>query len=368
MEKVLIVFGPTSQVHLVSRLLEEMRNFGLCINAFNSTEWRFIDNNDDIPFFFKILRPFLTNRYFKVLFQRLFLKILLLSISARYDLVDIHYFSAEYISFLKSLTKPFKITIWGSDFYRMSADEAKNKIVCYEKASMIQCETNTGKRDLIGYLPSIENKIRVCNFGIDIIDDIERIVGQNRLSSKYVVTCGYNGSKGQQHLKMIEALNSLPLDIKNRITAFFPLTYGLERSYRTQLIEALHNVDYEYKVFETRLSDEELARLRIESDIALNIQITDSLSSSLLQHLFAGSIVIVGDWLPYEIYDENKFFYLTTSIQSLSSTLEDCILNIDNYKEKAKDNRERVRLLSSWSVVAKKQISIYKELISNYSA
>lgn len=365
MKKILIIFAPTSQTHLVKKLVDEMRQKGLDVDAFNSTDWSFVNGEGNLSAFYKSLKPFLAFRIPRVIILRSILKNLLLQLSAQYDLVDIHFFAKEYIGFLNALKKPFKISIWGSDFYRMTCSEAERKRQCFEKAELIQCETPTVKKDLIKYQPSLESKIRVCNFGIDIIDDIDKIEKQGWTKSypnKVIITCGYNGSVGQQHLKMIEAIQELPIELKNKIIAYFPLTYGLTASYRSQLTEALANVDYEYKLFEQRLTDEELAMLRLESDIALNVQITDSLSSSLLQHLYAGSVVLVGDWLPYEIYDEYNMFYKKTNLTNLSKDLEDCINSIKEYNSISITNRDKVRKLSSWSEVAVKQASVYQEL------
>ncbi len=366
MKKILIIFAPISQVHLVERLRNEMRQKGFDIDAFNSNNWQSIDGKVYLPGIYRNIRPLLAYRITRAIIMRTMLKCLLLKLSSEYDLVDVHFFAREYIGLLNKLKKPFKISVWGSDFYRMSCAESEGKRLCFERAKLIQCETPTVRKDLIKYQPSLEGKIRVCNFGIDIIDDIDRIDKHGwtkAYPNKVVITCGYNGSVGQQHLKMIEAIQKLPTELKNRIIAYFPLTYGLTASYRSRLTEALATVDYEYKLFEKRLTDEELAMLRLETDIALNVQITDSLSSSLLQHLYAGSVVLVGDWLPYEIYDENGIFYKSTSLQSISTKLIDCIKHINEYKAETKNNREIIRQMSAWNEVAKKQANIYQELI-----
>ena len=48
---------------------------------------------------------------------------------------------------------------------------------------------------------------------------------------------------------------------------------------------------------------QDIARLRIACDIVINVQTTDSLSASIQEHLMAGARLIVGDWLPYGIFE-----------------------------------------------------------------
>lgn len=368
MKKILIVYSPISQTHLVKRLIREMTQKGNEIEAFNSNNWMFLDEYKDIPHIYRFLRFFLSYKWFGVIVQKFFLKNLLLKLSANYDYIDIHYMAKEYIDFLLLLSKPYKVTIWGSDFYRMKETEIEGKRECLKKASLIQVETEHVKNDLVKFEPSYLDKIRVCNFGIDIIDDIDRVEQKDRhikCYDKIIVTCGYNGSEGQQHLIMIEALQKLPEEIKGKIMVYYPMTYGLDTSYRLKVIEALSKVNYDFKIFENRLSDEELALLRLDTDVALNIQITDSLSSSLMQHLYAGNVVVVGDWLPYEFLYEKGIYYKTTSIENITKTIESILVNLHFYKDLSSGNKNIVRSVSAWSEVANRQNEIYKELQKN---
>ncbi len=45
----------------------------------------------------------------------------------------------------------------------------------------------------------------------------------------------------------------------------------------------------------------------------IQLQATDSFSSSMRETLYAGNIVITGDWLPYGTLDEKGVFMLKVS-------------------------------------------------------
>src|SRR3989304_10346614 len=96
-----------------------------------------------------------------------------------------------------------------------------------------------------------------------------------------------------------------------------------------------------YKIMKSMLNIEDIARLRLIANIVLNIQTTDQLSASVQEHLFAGNIVIVGKWLPYDIYDEMGIFFVRAGdLNTLGKKLVDCIINHDEMVKKCINNAE----------------------------
>lgn len=367
MKKILIVFRPTSQIHLVRKLREQMCEKGISVEAFNTVTWDFIDSDIKLPLFYRCFKSLFCVDILGKVIRKLINTTLLNTISKDYSYIDIHFFSRDYIRFVSNLKIPYKITIWGSDFYRATKTDAERKRPCYRNAEMIQVETSSVKRDFLKYEPTLSDKIRICNFGIDIIDEIDQLEESGvikRERDKIVITCGYNGTEGQQHLLMIDSLKRLPSEYRRNIKMLIPATYGLHDYYKERIKKALSSVDFDYEIVDKHLSCLELAELRLNSDIALNIQITDTLSSSLLQHLYAGSILLVGDWLPYEVYDEEGFFYKKTNLDTITDDIVDCIDNLTAYQEMTALNRQKVRGFASWKSVSIKQLNIYRELIS----
>ena len=116
-------------------------------------------------------------------------------------------------------------------------------------------------------------------------------------------------------------------------------------------------------MLKSHLSNVDVAKLRIETDIAINIQQTDAFSGSLQEHLFAGNILLVGDWLPYDILDENHVFYKKSSLTDLSDQIKDCIVNYDKYKKMTCGNQDKMHNISSWRVAAKRISVIYDDML-----
>ena len=105
-----------------------------------------------------------------------------------------------------------------------------------------------------------------------------------------------------------------------------------------------------------------VGKLRIVSNILITIQKTDALSSAIQEHIYAGGILIAGDWLPYQILSENGVFYLTTPLESLSETISKTIENYALLKNKCMENNVKTAEISSWNAVIKDWIAIYNEL------
>src|SRR5690606_7299055 len=117
---------------------------------------------------------------------------------------------------------------------------------------------------------------------------------------------------------------------------------------------SLNGLQIPYLLISKSLSDVDVAKLRIETDITINIQISDAFSASLQEHLFAQNLLLVGDWLPYQILTDNQVFFKQTRIDSLSNNIADCIQNFENYREQTLGNTKKLHELSSLQVAGKK--------------
>ena len=105
---------------------------------------------------------------------------------------------------------------------------------------------------------------------------------------------------------------------------------------------------------------EKMAEYALVSDIMVHVQTTDQLSSTMLEEMYAGSVVVAGSWLPYaSLHNKGIFFLDTDSIDGLSGILEEVIVNIDEYKLKCKDNASLVYENSSWESVSGKWYNMW---------
>ena len=107
------------------------------------------------------------------------------------------------------------------------------------------------------------------------------------------------------------------------------------------------------------LSNDEVAELRIITDILINAQITDAFSGSVCEYLFAGAILINAKWLCYKELKKYNFQYWEFE------NFGEVHLLIEQAMEQRMDvskNRELVWKLRSWEHCAPKWQKVYKRM------
>ena len=373
MKKVLIVYEPLTQTGLIKSIIRNSKTSEIDIVGFNINNWEFTDNENKIPWRYRLLQKLKKIPFIGVRLVSLFNTGILKLISKDYDAIDITFFISTFYPFADYLiaqNKTFKITIWGSDFYRASQKDLEKKRKYFEAAKVIQVATSTMKSDISKVYPTITDKIIVCNNGLDNLDEIQK---QRQNRGKYlnlndngriIVTCGYNLGRAQQHLKIIESISALPDRIKDNLHIVIPMTYGrIDTYYKEEVRHALNESGLLFTMLDKSLSKVELADMRLQSDIVINIQTTDALAASLVEHLYAGSILIVGDWLPYSIFDENGIRYFKTDVNSLSSVIKNVVEHFTLYKELCGDNIPKAERMSSWKYKSVRFKEIYQDLV-----
>ena len=276
------------------------------------------------------------------------------------DIIVLHFIDPGYYRFIKQLrnkTKNIVFHWWGSDLYR--SDERIKKIQ-REMSTMARRHVMVnGMNDyFINNFPQEASKIHFAKFGINLLDlmnEIPNDFNKNDLKKKFlipedhiVIACGYNGSRGQQHLIMIDALDRLPQSIKSRIFLLLPMTYGADDDYVREIESHLEFSGIKFRILTSFLNTLNLINLRFLSDLTINIQVSDGFSASIRESLYAGNILIVGDWLPYHEIKEWGVFYIETSIDTLKQKIEDVFISYEVYKIRTLKNREIIYQTSSW--------------------
>ena len=374
MKNILLLYTPISQKHLVDSIISHTIDDHYEITGFNVNDWTFNNGTTELPALFKYVKLLKRIKYFGQRITNRLVTLLLILLSKKFDYIDVTFFMPIYYGFLDYLIKvgkPYKITIWGSDFYRSKQKDLEKKRVYLNKAKIIQVETEVFKKDIVKVFPELESKIAVCNYGIDLLDVIDSLGNNEPLvpdaKGKIVVTCGYNATQGQQHSIIVSSLQKMQEGTKNKIFLFFPMTYGAaNNNYINNIENELINTGIPFKMFRERLSDYDLAKLRLQTDIVVNVQVTDALASSLIEHLYAGGILIAGEWLPYSIFTDNGIQYIKTSLEDLSANLESAINGIEELKEVKVHNRKGAKIIASWSTRSKALKELFLNLIDNY--
>lgn len=282
-----------------------------------------------------------------------------------YDIIHIHYLNPMYRYFISDLRKKARslnITIWGSDYYRISEKQKNNNKKIFDISNTITFANEQMKIDFLSFYNSYHDKVKICRFGLKTLEEIKRLEESVNFEStkkcflekycipekKYTVTCGYNASNGQQHEKIIESLEKVSEKLLQDTLFLFPLGYG-DEVYKDKVINLLSKSKINYKVLTEYFENEETALLRSVSDIMINVQISDQFSGSMQEAIYAGNILINGSWLPYDIFKkEGGYFLEIDSLEDLSDKIEYCIENIVTLKKKTINNKSVIWKLSSW--------------------
>lgn len=289
-----------------------------------------------------------------------------------FDVVNILGSSWQYIlllNFFKRMKARLVITFYGSDFYRTSNRVKKVQIPLYKIADALTFTNPLTQDSFFQYYKSFQQKSFVCRFGLKTLDYIDK----NRLTSKreirehlgykqdkIIVTCGYNSTYEQQHEKIIQNINLLDQSILDKIQFVFPLTYGDDK-HKEHIKKILEKSSFDYIILQEYLYADDNAYIKLASDIMINILQTDSFSGSMQEFLYAGNIVITGQWLPYEIFDKEGIVYeKIKSEKELHDKIKYCIDTFDYLKKDLDVNRDIIKKLSNWKVTIQKWIDVYE--------
>lgn len=308
---------------------------------------------------------------FKNFYER-FLRLKTIIKSGPFDVINmqfVRFTDLADVILLKYLMKSKLIlSYWGSDLFRVNRKELTAQGKYVRHADFITFDNI----DLeIEFKKIYRKKIpsKVVLFGLpvlDIIDKTSRKMADEDIrrqwgiaKDKIVIAIGYNGIPQQQHKKVLSAISKLDKQYKEKVVLLLQMSYGGSREYRKSVINAVKKTGYEYIVIQHFLSNDEVAELRIITDIFINAQTTDAFSGSVCEYLFANTILINAKWLRYKEFEKYNFQYL--EFQSFN----EIPLLISQVMEKEIDvskNKELVWKLRSWEYCAPRWKEIYKRM------
>ena len=264
-------------------------------------------------------------------------------------------------SFLKKKTSNLSIALWGSDFYRYKRRKvlkkmftiADNILICHPQ--MIE--------DFSKEFNQFHKKTNLCYFGIEPIESIKKILNEKadkqeslkRLGfndSLLNIVIGHNGSIHNKHLEVLESLANFP-KLKD-VRIILPMTYGANPEYLKAVDHKCSSMSLNYKILTVFMSDEDVAHLRIITDVMINVQTTDAFSGSMREVLYSGGVVINGSWLPYQfIKNQGVYYEEVDKVKEIGAKVDLIIQNFNSFSKKAENNSEKIYELSSWSKTIK---------------
>lgn len=318
----------------------------------------------------------LIRRFFKEKSKNTFFKKKIKKVEKKYDIIHIHYIEHRLIEnadFLSgNITGKLIVTIWGSDFYRSNKSNRRKMLPILQRADNISFENPEMLEEFAQYYREKYNiefrKLTVVRFGLAPLEDME-LLNLNKDKCKFklnipvesiTVCIGYNAHLGQQHLEILESLGKINNELHENVYLLLPLTYGGNAEYIEKIIEKANNLKFKFRIFTEFLSNYDIAVLRMASDYFLNLQITDALSGSMLEHLYANNIVITGSWLPYNILSELGIDIVKINhVNQIGKVISELILSGAHYNNKS-ENRKILYDFSYWGNCIKEWNKLYE--------
>lgn len=313
-------------------------------------------------------------RFLGTALKIVFYKIYLRQVNFTCDHINIHYALPYYTRFINLFlrkAKSISAVIWGSDFYRVT-DNKRDKMLPLFKGCDSILIPNTQLADSFSqfYKNGIEKKIRSVGFGIgklDVIKEFQKETDNTVLkvslgipTNKRIVTVGYNGLQAQQHSMILNAIADLDHAIKERLFIVVPFGYGGDAEYKAEIINKIKSLNVDYKVFDSFISDTDIAKLRISTDLVINAQVSDGSSASLQEHFYAGNVLLVGDWLQYDHFKDIGIKFWRFNENNILEMLHSILIDFDIYEDEVCDNPELIYNLSSWNSRIEQWISVFK--------
>lgn len=271
----------------------------------------------------------------------------------------------QFQQLMRHRSKRLNLNVGGSDFYRANKEQLDNKKELIACADKVTAETEGTIQDFTEYYGElVKDKMGLLPFGIEVLDFIKfhRNSSKNAIKEKFripqnkiIVTCGHNGGKAHQHIKIIEAMSCLERSVRDRLLCVFPMTYPKDDDYICEVHEKARECGLNHRILTEFMDFEQMAEYALISDIMIHVQTTDQLSSTMLEEMYAGSIIIAGSWLPYQsLHRMGMYFLDVDAISEVTSAVHKAVMNMDEYKKRCEGNREIVWEHSSWDGLAPK--------------
>lgn len=247
----------------------------------------------------------------------------------KYDIINIH-FANRYMSFvykyLRAMSKNIVITPWGSDLQRIPKEHLDQLSILYNKADYITLPADVAwpivnivlddfkvdPKKLIGGFWGSE----LVDFAIKNENTISQEDAKERfgLSGRYVITCGYNPQKSQQHKAIIAAIDQKRQQLPVNLTLLFPFNYARDFNILKEYVDDIKDECKKRNlqaVFVTEfLSLEDLYKLRKATDMFIHVQTTDAGARSVYEYILCNKKIVHGSWMKYpELESFTPLFY-----------------------------------------------------------
>jgi len=299
----------------------------------------------------------------------------LVKLTNSYDIIHVNYvdiWALKLATRLKKKNTKLIATYWGSDLMRVSDEELKKRWKYLKQFDLISTDSidlENRFKEIYGDDTKFKNAMpRIC-FGSEIAENIDELLekGYRQImrkeipDDKLVISIGYNAGKAQQHIKVLEALSKLSVEFKKKILIILQMTYQQPLdNYVQEVLEYSEKAGFETWQYTGYLSVNEVAQIRVATDIFINAQTTDAFCSTIKEYMYAGTTLVNAKWLEYK--EMVEWGLKSSSFDEFGEIPE----IIEKYKRENNDsivNRNIIRDKFSWDACRIEWEKVYQSLL-----
>jgi hypothetical protein len=290
--------------------------------------------------------------------------------TGKYDFIEIHYPITEILSlhFLWKLkAKKLGICFWGDDFQLMPKTYNYFFTKLVPQISYIITGNSDFKAKIIEKYAFDESNIHLIGFGSSIIEQIMENLNNKELykkelglpSDRLILTLAHNGSRRQNHLLMIDSLATCSAYF-DKIFVIVPISHPKDDVYYNEIRTRLDKLQgLKYQMITNFLETQTVMKYRIINDLFVHMQETDSFSTSMAEFFCAGSIVINGEWLVFQDFNNAGGVDIKASKEGLGLIYLQTLQKWDKLNINKDLNSSIAYEMKSWSSNSKKWTNIY---------
>jgi len=291
----------------------------------------------------------------------------------KYDVICFHFITVQSLMMVpvaRRYGKKVIFTYWGSDLFRDPVRKSLVRMLLKPVNRIVVTSQNLKDEFQRLYGDYYDRRIRVIDFGSNIIHTISQMSGKEKLvREKYgiqkdtvVVSVGYNANPAQKHDEVLKRIKMLSDYLRKRIHLILRITYGeSEEGYIDSIKKLLEDTECQYTVFDSYLSDEEIAEITMMTDIFIHAQISDAQSASVCEHLYAGCLVLNPSWLRYSRLENRAFYISYDNYDEMAELLSENIETKRNskYGKELRNNEKIIYKICSWDTYVPKWRKIF---------
>lgn len=300
----------------------------------------------------------------------------------QFDVIHCHWLSAPTVlstAGLKRHCRKLFVTFWGGELeqqqYLHSHRLYMRKLNRLMSLADVMVNSETSRTRYLSAFPQFKGEFFAASLGASPLESLyAQMEGKTKADAKKQwnipegknsVMVGYSGKELHQHLMVIEAFRKHP-ELADTIHLLAPMTRSSDPAYVAEVEAALKASGYTYTLVKDRfLTDDEIASLRLATDMVFQCSRFDGFSRSIIECLCARSVVFYGEWLDYKPYLKQYGFEAIgiasaeEGVKKLSSVLQ----FKEMYKEMLERNSRCGRRHFLWSECIKDWVRAYQQSV-----